>query len=223
MSLCLCAPLDSRYPNAYFGRTSCKKTCKQLLLTTTPSALCARTITNKKKRIVRFFLKDDIRALIQEQARRFTRQLQDVRTTLQQTIDVQGQAIEVLQRTSDDQNQTIVALQQTVEEKRETIEQQQTSLEQVSFALQQSIQNSGLLIATLQQSVRSQNQSIGQQQISVEQLNDTLQMFMQTQEASNNEQESIAANLTALTSLTPPRKCTSTITICRYTCSCMQA
>ena len=79
-----------------------------------------------------FVVKTELSALIGAQARRFTRQLQHVRTTLQRTIDVQGR--------------TIRSLQQTVDDKCDVIDRQQMDLMQINVTLQQTIDVQGQAI-----------------------------------------------------------------------------
>ena len=86
--------------------------------------------TQLNRRVLHYcFPQDDLRALIRAQAASFSRQLRQVRLTLQQTIDGQGETIAELQQIVDVQNQTIA-------EKCDVIERQESQLQQVNATLE---------------------------------------------------------------------------------------
>ena len=70
--------------------------------------------------------KEELRSIIRDLATRLDRELQQVNTTLQQTID--------------GQNETIATLQGTIDEKCEIIERQRMELQQVNETLQMFIE-----------------------------------------------------------------------------------
>ena len=158
-----------------------------------------------------FVVKAELSAMIGAQARRFTRQLQHVRATLQRTID--------------DQGRTIRSLQQTVDDKCDVIERQQMDLQQINVTLQQTTEIQGEAIDMLEQTIDGQNQTIvslqqtvddkcetiEQQQMTLQQVNASLQMLIDTQGMSSTGQDDIAANLTTLLARFP-RECVFAIT-----------
>ena len=76
-----------------------------------------------------FSTQTELRALIRAQAASFSRELRQVRVTLQRTIDGQGETIAALHQTVDVQNQTIA-------EKCDVIERQESQLQQVNATLE---------------------------------------------------------------------------------------